>query len=316
MTHLAGYIEAVVFAVLFLVFISGEAGWMIVYTLVGAGIFSVLSCLLSKKHFTVRIKPVTGLAECGERLEYEITLEKTGFCFLPHIELCIDDGTAVRAQTSLLFRKEAALCCGFSAKHGGLNPVTLSGAFLSDFLGLVRLRVPLSGSAVFAVAPRRTEYTGPAVLPKTLPSESEELEEGKTALSGGIPGYEHREYMPGDSIRRINYKLSAKRGKLMVRLDENIRAGNTNIYISPDGAPPCGDMAFALAESIVSRGGSVRIIHKGESAVSFSPETLYKIREWLAFRDYAAPETNPDDKSERAAADIVFSGECEMSLRA
>lgn len=315
MTHLAGYTEAIIFAVLFLVFISGEAGWIIVYTLILAGISSVVSCLLSKKRFTAGITPITGFTEWGGRLEYEITVQKTGFCFLPYIELCIDDGTAVRAQTSLLFRKEATLCCGFSAKHGGLNSVTISGAVLRDFLGLIRLQVPLSGSAVFAVAPRRVDYTGPAVLPKTLPSESDESEEGRTALSGGMPGYEHREYIPGDSIRRINYKLSAKRGKLMVRLDENIRAGDTDIYISPDGAPSCGDMAFALAENIVAKGGSVRITHKGETAAAFSPETLYKLREWLAFREYGAAEITPDDKSKGTAADVVFTGECEISLR-
>ncbi len=318
MTHLAGYIEALCFAVLFLVFISGEAGWAIVYTLVGTGLVSVLSCLFSKKHFTVELKPITGFLEWGGRAEYEVTVKKTGFCFLPYIELCIDDGSSVRVRTSLLFGKEASLRCGFCAKHGGLNKVTLYNAVLRDFWGLVRFNVPLSGSAEFAVAPRCIEYTGPEVVPKILPSESDEQEEGTTALSGGLAGYEHRGYMPGDSLRRINYKLSAKKGKLMIRLDENIRAADTNLYICQDGAPSCGDMAFALACNIVARGGSVRITHKGESTAAFSPETLCKMREWLAFREYKVRENIRDDNSERAesmASDVVFSGECEILLR-
>jgi hypothetical protein len=34
------------------------------------------------------------------------------------------------------------------------------------------------------------------------------------------PGYEHREYEHGDPLKRINWKLSSKKAKLMVRLDE------------------------------------------------------------------------------------------------
>ena len=34
------------------------------------------------------------------------------------------------------------------------------------------------------------------------------------------PGYVHREYVQGDPLKRINWKLSTKKSKLMVRLDE------------------------------------------------------------------------------------------------
>ena len=34
------------------------------------------------------------------------------------------------------------------------------------------------------------------------------------------PGYEHREYVEGDPLKRVNWKLSSKKNKLMVRLDE------------------------------------------------------------------------------------------------
>lgn len=49
--------------------------------------------------------------------------------------------------------------------------------------------------------------------------DSEEVNGGLSTTSG-FPGYEHREYVVGDSPKRVNYKLSAKKDKLMVRLDE------------------------------------------------------------------------------------------------
>ncbi|MBO7395493.1 MAG: DUF58 domain-containing protein [Ruminococcus sp.] len=36
------------------------------------------------------------------------------------------------------------------------------------------------------------------------------------------PGYEHREYVHGDPLKRVNWKLSSKKDKLMVRLDEAV----------------------------------------------------------------------------------------------
>ena len=61
------------------------------------------------------------------------------------------------------------------------------------------------------------------------------------------------------------------------------------------------------AGTIRIEGGSVKITHKNETKSAASPETLDRLREWLAFREYAETEeqiffTPPKD------ADIVFSG--------
>ena len=58
-----------------------------------------------------------------------------------------------------------------------------------------------------------------------------------------MPGYEHREYVAGDSPRRVNYKLSAKKQKLMVRLDESNGYATTNLYITENAQPVCCDKA-------------------------------------------------------------------------
>ena len=42
----------------------------------------------------------------------------------------------------------------------------------------------------------------------------------------GVPGYEHRDYVPGDPLKRINWKLSSKKDQLMVRLDEKVSSSS------------------------------------------------------------------------------------------
>lgn len=294
MTHLSGYIQAAIFCAVFMLFINGEIGSVLLYIIIGANIISIILLLISKKHFTVTLHSLSGVTECGRSIEFSVTLKKTGFCFIPFVDICLNSGEIIHLRTALLFRKEIEVTGTFTAAHCGLNELVLEKAVLGDFLGDLRSNIPLDQKAQMAVLPKIIEYDGPDIPPNTLPSEEEETEEGMTAMRGGLPGYEHREYVPGDSPRKVNYKLSAKRGRFMVRLDESSGNASTEIYISDSGQPVCGDKAFALASRLVMRGGTVKIIHKGDSRTAGTPETLDRLREWLAFREFA------DEKAENA----------------
>ena len=46
-----------------------------------------------------------------------------------------------------------------------------------------------------------------------------------------MPGYDHRPYVPGDPIKRINWKLSSKRDIYMIRLDEQIRGSGQLFFL-------------------------------------------------------------------------------------
>lgn len=307
MTHIISYFQALLFSALFLVFINAEIGWALIYVIGTAIVVSVTTFLISRKRFTVELRELSGVCECGRSIEFEIILKKNGFCAIPFVELCVVANGAVNIRTSLMFRKKVSVSGSFKAEHSGLNKVTLDKVVIRDFLGLLQFKIPAEQTTQVAVLPRLIEYDGPEVKPNMLPSEEEEAEEGVTVMSGGMPGYEHREYVPGDSPRRVNYKLSAKRQRLMVRLDESNGYATTNLYISGNGMPICCDKAFALANRLIIRGGTVKITHKGEERTAATPETLDRMREWLAFREYA--ET-PDGVSETPPPDtaVVFSG--------
>lgn len=319
MTHIASYIQALAFALLFLVFINGSIGWALVYVLVGTGLLSAVTCAISRKRFSVELRPRAEFAEYGDRLVYDVVVSKTGFCFLPFIEIKIEGSAEAVVQTSLLFRRRAVAEGAYKTARSGINTLSARSAAVRDFWSIVRFRVPLSETALVAVTPRPIEYTGPEIIVKNLPSEDEDAEEGRSVTAGGLPGYEHREYVPGDSPRRVNYKLSAKKRRLMVRLDESNGLASTNILIADGGLSECCDMAFALARRLVMMGGTVRIFHGGDSVAAATPETLAKMREWLAFRHYG--ESGAETAPEEAAApedkpDVIFrgAGEIEVAL--
>lgn len=311
MTHRASYFQALMFAVLFLVFIGGSVGWALIYILVGMAVFSVVTTLVSRKRFSISLSDMGGTAECGEFVRFGVTAEKTGFCFLPFIEIeAQTESGAIRLRTSLIFRKNSAVEASFRAAHGGLNRVTLTRVFVRDLFGFIVLSAKLDGSGAVAVFPRYIDYDGPDVAPNMLPTEDDEAEGAALPFSGGLPGYEHREYAAGDSPRRVNYKLSAKRGKLMVRLDEPASCAAVSIIIDGGAQPACGDIAFALSRRICERGGTARISYRGESFTAASPETLVLMREWLAFRDYGG---EPPKQGENVSSDVMISGAGEIS---
>lgn len=313
MTHIPGYIQALIFAVLFMLFINGEIGSILIYAIVLGLIVSTVLILLSKKHFSAALHSLTGVTECGRRIEFELTLKKTGFCFIPFVEICLTaNGSSMRLRTALLFRREITVKGEFLAEHSGLNKLSLDSVMISDFLGNFHFDIKMEQSTQMAVLPRVIEYDGPAVPPNILPSDEEETEEGLITRRGGMPGYEHREYIPGDSPRRVNYKLSAKRGTLLVRLDESSSNAATHLYIAENGLPICCDKAFALAGRLILQGGTVKITHKGDSRTASTPETLDRMREWLAFREYAEQLESVPETNIPADATVLFFGSGEV----
>ncbi|MCI7692830.1 MAG: DUF58 domain-containing protein [Oscillospiraceae bacterium] len=312
MTNLASFIQALFFAALFLTFINADIGWAMVYIIGGISLLSAVTLFLSKKHFKAELHEISGTAQVGQDVEFEIRLTRTGFCFIPYIELCLLADCRINIRTSLLFSGTKTLRGSFKASHSGINRLNLDLMTIRDFAGLFNLKIPVGQEAKKAVLPKIVDYAGPEIIPSVLPSDDEDAEEGVTVVKGGLPGCEHRDYIPGDSPKRINYKLSAKRNRLLVRLDESAGFAATNIFIAENGLPECCEQAFALAKILVNKGGSVKITHKNETKGANSPETLDKLREWLAFREFAETEeqtifTPPKD------ADIVFSGKGAVS---
>lgn len=309
--HIGGTLTAIAIAVVFMLYLNGDIGWALIYILGGTAVLSLVIFFISLRHFKVKLSELSGVIEYGRNVDVEIELTKTGFCLLPFVELCVDVGTndyPIRLRTALLFGKEKRVKASFQALHSGLNRVTLTEAVVGDFIGLARKRIKLDQTTQKAVLPKIVEYDGPEILPNTLPSEEEEIEEGVTVRTGGMPGYEHREYAPGDSPRRVNYKLSAKKGKLMVRLDESQGSKTTNLYIADNAMPVCCDKAFALASRLVVRGGTVRIAHNGDDRTASTPETLDRMREWLAFREFADDPDLPAGAPPPPDTTVMFSG--------
>ena len=190
---IAGWIESLLFAAAVLLYISGESGWILVYAIGISAALSVMTCAVSRRNFTISCSGCSGLHHVGDTVTVELELTPQGFCFLPYITISGRFlGQRFTARGSVL-GKSGKVRISLTAPECGLSRLEIDSATLRDFLGIVYLnsRVRPEPAAV-AVLPRIVDYTGPEVPLSLLPSDDDE-DAAQSLLTGGIPGYDHRE---------------------------------------------------------------------------------------------------------------------------
>lgn len=129
-------------------------------------------------------------------------------------------------------------------KPGTALPTSHCGAFrvrcrffwAADYMGLIRLPVFLGENRLVLVRPA-------AVKPEQLPDINRYLNTVTRPKAGG--GYseihELREYRPGDNLRQIHWKLSAKTGDLIVREPMEARQDAVILTMALRGTPDALD---------------------------------------------------------------------------
>ena len=143
----------------------------------------------------------------------------------------------------------------YSRHCGSLELQVLSGE-VEDLFGLARRRVKLTWTGETATPP--VLFAPELVL---LPAERRgaERQTDSRTVPGDDPGeiYAIREYVPGDAVRQIHWKLSEKTGKTMVRLLGTAVSREALLLFDPAGADPeltdilteiFASLAWALAE--------------------------------------------------------------------
>ncbi len=98
-----------------------------------------------------------------------------------------------------------------TAEHCGCIKVELANAWKYDFLGLFRWRLCKKSTHRILVYPKEVPIENIPSLKKIL------IPRWKAKRSGIAENYELRDYQPGDSLRQIHWKLSAKTGRIIFR---------------------------------------------------------------------------------------------------
>lgn len=118
-------------------------------------------------------------------------------------------------QRGIMPKKTVEVSLDVTPVHAGRYELAVLSSRVSDPLGIWKKVIPCEGSRSVTILPEIFDMqmlsAGGAAMPET------ESDSGKTvgAVSGDMIGI--REYVPGDPVRNIHWKLSEKTDKLLVK---------------------------------------------------------------------------------------------------
>jgi uncharacterized protein (DUF58 family) len=243
----------------------------------------------------------------GDGLELEVGLDTTG----------APRGPA--RVVGIVGKKEIAAATGLVPRSGWRQRVELEGlprgsvgaracvVESSDIAGLFRSRRPSPDSEVALVLPRFTSLAGRP--------QARELEASVAAprAGSGTELFGVREYRPGDSLRRIHWRSSARHGELVVREYEPPGVQTLGIFCDPNPAGAgVADQVARIAASeawdCIRSGGRVMLWGPGLAPTALGEaRSFWAALEWLA--RYPQPvETGHDVDPPRVSEAVAVTG--------
>lgn len=212
----------------------GDYALTLAYMVIGgitAGVWWIRGALAqveTKRHFNTH-------AFLGEKIKISLHVKNKGWLPLPWLELrdslpvALSGPRSFQTVTSLGSRSDANFEYSVEASKRGYYPIGPLSISTGDILGLSN---PLQ-------AENRAEHV--VVYPKIVPFTSVEIPSYSPhgTLRHSMPLFEDptrvfgkREYISGDSLRRIDWKSSASAGRLQVRLFEPSIALETFVILN------------------------------------------------------------------------------------
>ncbi|MCR5650714.1 MAG: DUF58 domain-containing protein [Lachnospiraceae bacterium] len=239
-------IFAALFIFIFAIYCSGRVGWFLLLTLVLTPVFSVLLTYLCKNSLEVKASIDHDLMSKGDHCVLTVTVKNKGILPCPPVKVKIKNDPAVTILSdeeiclSVLPKRSSSAFVSFMAKLAGGAMIGIDSVIITDYFGICSYTPERGGQYLFKTGVIPDIIRMPAATDLLL-SASDAFASDKTdetvndivSLSGGFPGYEYREYRPQDPLKRINSKMSAKRDRLMVRLDERQASSDITVILDP-----------------------------------------------------------------------------------
>lgn len=217
---------------LFTFSIDGEMGVVLIAFFLLTPLISFGFALYARNRVKVSLF-CDGYVKKGSDLTVRVAVEKTGRFPFAIIEIIPSASEVFEKQNkkyrlSMLFEDRAEFTFKVKAYVGGNGEICINELNSCGFLGFLKLRIKGVDIAPVSVGviPEIPDVNPSSQLLRKVSDavftsdNSDECDTEMVFSAASTPGYEHREYVQGDPLKRVNWKLSTKKGKLMVRLDE------------------------------------------------------------------------------------------------
>lgn len=240
------YILALILAIIFALYLNANVGWFMLIALILAPIMSVFFAWITSKGIYVTYHMEECVLSKGDECGMLVNIKNKSIFPTTPLEIVVLNGEGVKSKEERILcsvgpRMSSAVKITYEARISGPSVVGVEQIRVTDYLGLVSFKIKKFDNA----ANRKRVKVIPDIADISVKDDrilkimqlsmnaddSEDAVESSMHTFGGFPGYENREYVPGDPLKRINWKQSAKRDKLLVRLDDEMASRSAVVLL-------------------------------------------------------------------------------------
>lgn len=275
-----GYLAALALTVVFALFCSATIGWFFFAVMLLMPVVSALSAYIMVRYITVSADITQTKLYKHESTVMRITVSNRSFLPAPTVYAELESSEALVCDVpsklcciDTLPRSEQTAEISYTAKMWYPSSVGVKNLYVVDYTGRIQLKLKCDRlSFDVDIIPDIAEVFDSDELVTAISDAAAQGDECEETLDSraigftGTPGFEHREYVPGDPIKRINWKLSCKKGELMVRLDDRVSAAKHTFILdrlNKDGSPKngevCGENMLGVLTAVVRTGAQVKL---------------------------------------------------------
>lgn len=241
------YALALAMIVVFALYLSGRTGWFFFAVMVIYPISSAVIAYFTGRFLTAEAEISQNELYKSDKLKLRITIKNKSYLPSPPVaielfssEALICENEIKKCTVSVMPRSQHSAEVEFTANIWCSCEVGVKRIAFTDFTGLMKFpfKTRISDLAFKVdIIPNIIDVASSDPLIRTVNDassqidDSEETRDDRSLEFNGTPGYEHREYIPGDPLKRINWKLSCKKDMLMVRLDDEVLASRHTIVL-------------------------------------------------------------------------------------
>lgn len=214
------YFSFFALSLLFIYFYGGKIPYMFFYTIVITPIFSILLTVINFFRFTY-LEEIDKISIVkGEEFTYTLNVQNEDFFLSPYITVTFLTENVIFSEQlknesfSLYPFSKKAFQFKAIPKYRGEYQIGVKSIIFEDYLGIFKLTHKPSYSKVVKVYPRIVELSN-VKLKSILLSESHSIPNSLFESTNTI--CDIREYIYGDHLKKVHWKLSSKMIKLMVK---------------------------------------------------------------------------------------------------
>lgn len=272
------YALALLGAALFLIFYTGSFSLFLLLFLLVLPLCSFFLLLPAKKHLSCTVRQQSRAVRQGETAVFQLCVRSTSRIPTGQLILrytCRNTLTSEHFRQKLRFPVSAGeniIQIPVTSPYCGKLELTIEKAAVCDLFGLFDRNCAIPQKMLYAlVLPNLPNLQISAASAADAAWDSAEYDPHHTGNDASEP-FEIREYLPGDRLNSIHWKLSEKRGSLMVRQGSLPLPAGPDLLLELQEAPPevcscAAETVLALSHALLAGGQQHRLLWFGSGTL-------------------------------------------------